>query len=97
MSLINQVSNVELSKVSVSTAKESLELVQNSYANGAVSFIQLIDAQNNFISAQISNANANYNFIISALELERTIGYNFLLNKKTQNDQFRARFLEFIK
>ena len=97
LSLINQVSNVELSKVSVSTAKESLELVQNSYANGAVSFIQLIDAQNNFISAQISNANANYNFIISALELERTIGYNFLLNKKTQNDQFRARFLEFIK
>lgn len=97
LSLVNQVSNVELSKISVSTAKESLELVQNSYSNGAVSFIQLIDAQNNYISAQISNANANYNFIISALELERTIGYNFLLNTKSQNDQFRARFLEFIK
>lgn len=95
LNLINEVSNIELSKVSEATAKEALELTQTSYSNGAVTIIQLIDAQNNYLSAQLSRTNAIYNYLISALQLERNLGYYFLLSTPTENEQFTQRFLEF--
>ena len=94
--LVNQISNIELSKVSEETAKESLELTQTSYSNGAVNVVQLLDAQNNYLSAQLSRTNAIYNYLINALHLERFLGYYFLLNSEDENAKFRQRFLEFL-
>lgn len=96
LNLINQISNIGLSKVSEQTAKEALELTQSSYQEGAVNFVQLIDAQNNYLNAQLAKANAVYNFLINAIQLERTIGYFFLLHTKAENDQFTQRFQEFL-
>lgn len=96
LNVINQVSNIELSKISEETAKESLELTQSSYASGAVNIIQLIDAQNNYLNAQLARTNAVYNFLINSLQLERFLGYYFLLNSKEENDKFAQRFLEFL-
>jgi len=95
LNLINEVSNIELSKVSEASAKEALELTQTSYSNGAVTIIQLIDAQNNYLNAQLSRTNAVYNYLINALQLERNLGYFFLLKTTAENDQFTQRFLEF--
>ncbi|MEM6719366.1 MAG: TolC family protein [Bacteroidota bacterium] len=95
LNLINELSNIELSQVSEAAAKESLELTQTSYATGAVSIIQLIDAQNNYLSAQLARTNAVYNYLIRALELERNLGYFFILNTEEDNQNFRQRFLEF--
>lgn len=94
--LVNQISNIELSKVSEETAKESLELTQTSYSNGAVNVVQLLDAQNNYLNAQLSRTNAIYNYLINALQLERFLGYYFLLNTEDENAKFRQRFLEFL-
>lgn len=94
--LINQVSNIELSGVSEETAKESLELTQSLYSNGAVNIVQLLDAQNNYLNAQLARVNAVYNFLISSLELERSLGYYFLLKTEAENEAFRQRFFEFI-
>ena len=96
LNLVNEISNIELSKVSEETAKEALELTQTSYSNGAVTIIQLIDAQNNYLNAQLDRANAIYNYLINALQLERFLGYYFLLNSKENNDAFTQRFLEFL-
>ncbi len=96
LNLVNQMSNMELSKVSEQTAKESLELTQTSYQEGAVNFVQLIDAQNNYLNAQLSRANAVYNFLINAIQLERNIGYYFLLHSSAENDQFTQRFQEYL-
>ncbi|WP_111683680.1 TolC family protein [Winogradskyella tangerina] len=96
LNLVNEISNIELSKVSEETAKEALELTQTSYSNGAVTIIQLIDAQNNYLNAQLDRANAIYNYLINALQLERFLGYYFLLNSKENNDAFSQRFLEFL-
>lgn len=95
-SLINQVANIELSKVSEATAKESLELTQTAYSNGAVNIVQLIDAQNNYLNAQLASASATYNFLINALQLERSIAYFFILNSQEDNTAFRQRFLEYM-
>lgn len=96
LNLVNQISNIELSKVSEETAKESLELTQASYSNGAVNVVQLLDAQNNYLNAQLSRTNAVYNYLINALQLERNLGYYFLLNSESENAKFRQRFLEFL-
>ena len=96
LNLINEISNIELSQVSEETAKEALELTQTAYSSGAVNIIQLIDAQNNYLNAQLDRSNAIYNYLINALQLERFLGYYFLLNSKESNDAFTQRFLEFL-
>ncbi|MET1257994.1 TolC family protein [Flagellimonas sp. DF-77] len=96
LNLVNQISNIELSKISEETAQEALELTQTSYSNGAVNIVQLLDAQNNYLNAQLARTNAVYNFLINALQLERFMGYYFLLNTEEANNAFRQRFFEFL-
>ena len=96
LNLWNQVSNIELSKISEETAQEALDLTQASYSNGAVNIVQLLDAQNNYLNAQLASATATYNFLISAIQLERFLGYYFLLNSDEKNDEFRQRFFEVL-
>ncbi|NNE34448.1 MAG: TolC family protein, partial [Rhodothermales bacterium] len=72
-----------------------LELSQASYSSGAINLVQLLDSQNNYLQAQLSRANANYNFLISALILNRYIGYFFLLRTDAENEIFRQRFFEY--
>ena len=95
LEIINQVTNIELSKVFEETAKEVLELTQTSYENGAVNIIQLLDAQNNYLQAQLASSNATYNYLIAMLTLERYIGNFFLLESTEERNAFLARFLEF--
>ncbi|MEM6966444.1 MAG: TolC family protein [Bacteroidota bacterium] len=97
LTLINQISNIQLSKISESTAKEALELTQTAYSSGAVNLIQLLDAQNNYLNAQLARAAAVYNFLINTVQLERSLGYFFLLNTEEKNGDFRRRFFDFIK
>ena len=94
---MNQVANIRLSEVSANAARETLELVQSAYAEGAVNIIQLIDAQNNYLQAQLAQAGASYNFLITALQLERFMGYNFLLHTEAENLEFRSRFQEYLE
>lgn len=95
LNVINQLSNIELSGVSEESAKEALELTQTSYSSGSVNIITLLDAQTNYLNAQLAKTNAIYNFLINALQLERTLGYYFLLNTEDANAQFRQRFLQY--
>ena len=95
LGIINEIANIELSKVSEATAKESLDLTQTSYLSGAVPITQLLDAQRNFLQAQLSKANASYNYLLSFIQLERYIGRYFLLHTPAQNLEFIERFEEF--
>lgn len=96
LELVNQIANIELSRVSEEYARESLELTQNSYSNGAVNIIQLIDAQSNYLQAQLARANAEYFYLLTALQIERFMSYSFLLHTEEENDAFRERFNEFL-
>jgi len=95
LQLINQISNIELSKVFEETAQEVLDLTQTSYANGAVNIVQLLDAQNNYLQAQLSSSTATYNYLLSSLQLERYLGNFFLLETEEERQEFISRFLEF--
>ena len=96
LDLINQIANIEISKIAEQTAKESLDLTQNAYAEGAVPLIQLIDAQVNYLQSQLASATANYNYMLTSLQLERAIGYFFLMNTKESNQSFLERAKAYI-
>jgi len=96
LELINQISNIQLSKIFEETAKEALDLTQTSYANG-VNIVQLLDAQNNYLQAQLASANATYNYLQSAMQLERSLGLFFLLQDESEREAFVQRFLEFTQ
>lgn len=96
LQIINEITNIELSKISEETARETLDLVQSSYSNGAVPITQLIDSQRNYLQAQLSRANATYNYLLSSMELERYLGRYFLLNTESQNQDFIQRFNAFV-
>jgi|GEM_PF-726200 len=93
---LNQISNIQLSEISVASAAENLDLTQTAYSNGAVNIIQLIDAQNNLLNAQIANNNALYNFMLTALRLERSLGFYFFQMDESSRQAFKNRIQEYI-
>jgi len=97
LQLINQISNIELSRVFEESAKETLDLTQTSYANGAVNIVQLLDAQNSYLNAQLASSNATYNYLLSSMQLERYLGSFFLLQTEDERTEFIRRFLEYSK
>lgn len=97
LNLTNQISNIETSKLSEHAAEEALKMIQSSYANGAVNIVQLIDAQNNLLTARLAKANAIYNYLIGAVQIERSISYYFILHSEEENRAFMQRFLEYTK
>jgi len=96
LQMINQITNIELSKVSADAARESLELTQEAYERGSVNWVELIDSQTNYQNAQLANASAVYNYLLSALQLERYLGQYFLLNTTEQNRAFRQEFFNYL-
>ena len=96
LDIVNQIANIEISKVAEETAKESLDLTQNAYKNGAVPVIQLIDAQTNYLQSQLASTTANYNYLIASMQLERAIGYFFLMHSEIENQDFIQRANQFI-
>lgn len=96
LDLTNEIANIQISKIAEEAAKESLDLTQTSYSEGAVPLIQLIDAQTNYFQSQLASATANYNYLLASMQLERSIGYFFLLNSEDSNQAFIQRANEFI-
>jgi outer membrane protein TolC len=96
LELINQISNIQLSKISEETAGEALDLTQTSYASGAVNIVQLLDAQNNYLEAQQAKTTATYSYLLSSMQLERYLGNFFLLQTEAERQEFVNRFLEYL-
>lgn len=94
--LMNRIANIEISKIAEEAAREALELTQSSYAEGESLLIELVDAQNTYLQAQLASANANYNYLLAAISLERAIGYYFMLNTEAANAEFIQRANQFI-
>ncbi|WP_034058787.1 TolC family protein [Lacinutrix jangbogonensis] len=97
LDLINQIANIEISEISEKAAKESLELTQVSYSNGAVNIVQLLDAQNNYLSSQQAQITAVYSYLLSSIQLERYISYYFLLHSTEENAAFIEGFNQYLE
>lgn len=94
--LIKEISNIEISKANEEFSKESLDLSQEAYKAGSIPVIQLLDAQNNYLQAQLARATAQYNYLIVSMQLERAIGHFFLMNTEESNQDLIQRATQFI-
>ena len=65
---------IQLARAAAAASRRSLELVTDSYSVGAVSIIELLDAQNAAVLSREAEANAVYEFLIDMLEVERSMG-----------------------
>jgi outer membrane protein TolC len=66
--------SISLSKDAAESGRLNLDLVTDSYVQGIKSIIDLLDAQNQALSADLDAANAVYNFLIDFMGVERAIG-----------------------
>jgi outer membrane protein TolC len=90
--------NIELSRDAARAARNNFELVQDAYGRGAASIIDLLDAQNTALIAELRAANAIYDFMIQLMNVERAAGrFDFFASVGDRDaffDRLDAYFLE---
>jgi len=87
--------NLESSRQAATYAKQSLELVQDSYAKGTVSVVELADAQNNALSGELSAISSIYEYLISLFKMESVYGRFSLLMPEDSNERITNKFREY--
>ena len=81
---------ISLSRDAADAAHKGLELVEDSFAQGVVSIIDLLDAQNAALNAELAAANAEYDFISDLVEVQRAIGQvDLSVTEKEKSDLIR--------
>lgn len=77
--------------------KKSLVLVQDLYARGKVSVTELVNAQNESLSADLSYMNSVYDFLSAVFNLQRTIGRFSFFHSEQENMMFNEKMKNYIE
>ncbi len=73
--------SIQLSKDAATAANKNLDLVTDAYSRGAISILDLLDAQNAALVAEESATNAVFEFLIDLMNLQRSLGgFDFFLD-----------------
>jgi outer membrane protein TolC len=81
--------NIGLSRDAAEAARNNFDLVRDSYSRGAASIIELLDAQNTALIAELQAANAIYDFLIQLMNVERAAGrFDFFTSAEERNAFF---------
>lgn len=97
LDLTGGIAGIQLSLSSEEAAGESLELAQSAYASGANTVVELLDAQTNYLGAQLARASATYSFLATAVGLQRLVGHFTMLSSPELNDAYMRRFQTFLQ
>ncbi len=91
------VANQDLSRRSADYAGKSYDMVQDAYSKGAVSIVELTDAQTNAFNAELAASNSIYDFHRNLLRMQRAIS-DFLVSKPASEImEFSIRFENYLK
>ncbi len=82
---------IKLSSDAANAAQKNLELVTDAYTRGALSILDLLDAQNAALIAKLGAANAIYDFLIDLAEVERSSGKFYLFALTDERDAWIKR------
>jgi len=84
---------IDQARLAAEAADKSLEVVENAYSRGTVSILELLDAQNVSLVADLTAANAVYDFLIDLIAFQRAAGkFDLLMTDEEQEAFFnRAR------
>ncbi|ETR73950.1 MAG: Outer membrane efflux protein [Candidatus Magnetoglobus multicellularis str. Araruama] len=87
---------IKLSKDAAKAAQQNLDLITESYSQGVVSIIVLLDAQNASLAATSMAANSVYDFLIDLMKLNRSAGNFYLFKSSTEREKWLNRLNTFI-
>jgi outer membrane protein TolC/ABC-type uncharacterized transport system substrate-binding protein len=80
---------IGLARDGADAARNNLDLVTDSYARGVVSVVELLDAQNAALVADLAAATAVYTFLLDIMEVERAgASFSFFLTEVEREDFF---------
>ena len=86
-SLVTSLFNLQFTREASSAASRSLSLVTDSYNKGALQVVDLLDAQNASISADLAQVQAFIAYFRSNIEMQRTVGvFEFLMSDDQKQD-----------
>jgi len=96
LDLALSVTDLDLSKRSADFAGKSFDMVQDAYSKGAVSIVELTDAQTNRLNAELAASNSVYGLHKNLLRTQRAMS-NFLFAKPSSEIKaFTLRFEDYI-
>lgn len=88
---------VGFSRSAAEAAAKNLELVTDAYSRGRADILDLLDAQNAALVADLVAANAEYDYLVSYLQVQRAIGrFDFFLDQ-SERDAFFARMTAYFE
>jgi outer membrane protein len=85
---------IDLTATAAEASRKNFDLVSDAYARGAVTVIELLDAQDTSRAASAAAAESLHSFLITIMSLQRAVGgFDYLLSEQDRNElaaQFRA-------
>ena len=88
---------IKLANDSNDAAHKNLDFVTSAYSRGVVSILELLDAQNAALLADLAAANAVYDYLIDLMKVQRAIGrFDFFLTPD-EKQSFFDRLEEFFR
>ncbi|MFO0724743.1 MAG: TolC family protein [Myxococcota bacterium] len=87
---------VALARASAESAQKGFAIAQEAYGSGALGVLELLDAQNVALIAELLAVNAKYEFMSDELGLERSVGTFFFLKSKEDRDDWLRRSLQSV-
>ncbi|MCY3771676.1 MAG: TolC family protein [Gemmatimonadetes bacterium] len=93
---VSKRTNIRFARVAAESAEKNFELVQDAYLKGQLAITQLIDAQRAAFSAREAETAAVYEYLVSYLALENSIGAYTMLMTSEELGAFVDRLTTFF-
>ena len=88
--------NLRLARQAAQAAKKNLNLVVEGYSRGAVSILDLLDAQNASLVADLAAVNAEFAFMVDMVRSQRAAGGFFITAEAGKKNAWFKRMRSFI-
>jgi len=89
--------SISLSRDASDSANRNLTLITDSYVQGIKSIIELLDAQNQALTADQAAANAVYNFLVDLMSVQRAMGEFIIFFPKEQRQAWQERAEQYLQ
>ncbi len=88
---------VGFSQAAAEAAARNLELVTDAYSNGRADLLDLLDAQNAELIADLLAANARYDYLIRYMQVQRAVGRFDFYQSDDEKNSFFQEMQEFFE
>ncbi len=94
--LVSRRTNIHFADLAARSAAKNLDLVQEAYLKGQLEIAQLVDAQRVALSARQAAAAAVYEYLVSYLQLENSLGAYTMFMTSEEREAFVGRLRVFF-